>query len=74
MTDLSLQSRFDSSLLWSSTAATINRIMHSKLNGFIVRSLIKLPHSIPLLKYAKTDDKRPLLHTPALERFLLSPS
>jgi hypothetical protein len=49
-------------------AATINRTMHSRPDHFVVHSReIHPPRDV--LKYAKTDENRPFLHTPAPSSF-----
>jgi hypothetical protein len=49
-------------------AATINRIMHSKTDGFIVHPRETHPlHEV--LKNTKTDTNRPFLHTSAPSSF-----
>jgi hypothetical protein len=50
-------------------AATINQVMHSKPDHFIVHSPAIFSHPCDVLKYVKTDGKRPFLHTPAPSYF-----
>jgi hypothetical protein len=50
-------------------AATINRTMHSKPDDFIVHWPAIFSHPRDVLKYAKKDGNRPLLHTAAPSSF-----